>query len=313
MYRRRGIQFVQEEIIEVLSRENAIVTHARKIPFDYLVLAFGGVSNFYGVEGAEQNLLALKTFEDTLRIKEELRVALHKASYYHDPIKIIVCGGGVTGVEAATEIVEIAGKKANVIVCDSGKAVMKGFPSKAVKYVQNVLAVKGIKFLGNARIKKSLPGKLIFADGKEIYASVIVWCGGVKPNPVAQRAAMRTSERGAVMVNEYLQTSYHNIYAVGDCSYSYKDPVPTTAQSAIKQAKIAAHNILADIAKTDKKIFYAKANPYIISLGKGRAVLQNGQKVRSGILYAIIKTFIEKHYIFTRKHWRWPFNRLVFE
>ena len=67
---------------------------------------------------------------------------------------------------------------------------------------------------------------------------------------------------------------------------------------------------MADMNKEDLVAFKLENKPYLISLGRFKAVMIRNGKVSKGILPAIIKSFIEKHYIFTRKHWHWPFNKL---
>ena len=89
----------------------------------------------------------------------------------------------------------------------------------------------------------------------------------------------------------------------------YKNPQSMTALTAIQQSDIVAHNIISDTRKKDKKVYNPKESAYLISLGKGHGILVRGKKIKTGRIPHIMKKIVEKHYMFTRKHWSWPFNK----
>ncbi|NQU98947.1 NAD(P)/FAD-dependent oxidoreductase [Candidatus Woesearchaeota archaeon] len=307
------IKFYNDEVIQVKPLEKAVLTLSRKINFDYIVLSFGGVTNYFGVEGAKENSFELKEVLDSMKIKKHVMEEVEKAKYYTDRIKIIICGAGLTGVETAGELVDMTKGKAKIILAEANSTIMPGFDKKVIEYAEKVLKKKGVTIINNAHIKRAEKGKITLKDGTEMYSNVMVWCCGIKPNPLTHKTGLRTNDRGAIMVNEYLQTSHPHIYAIGDCAYLYKNPQPTTALIAIQEGKVTAHNINADITKGEKKSFNAEDWPYVITFGKGKAIMIKKKSVKTGLIPAIIKRFIEKNYLFTRKHWRWPINKMVLE
>jgi len=313
LYKKHNIRFYKDEIVQVKPLEKAIITMARKINFDYLVLAIGGVTNYFGTEGIKENSFELKKLIDAEKINKYVKEEIEKSKYYTEPINIVVCGGGLTGVEAAAELADLTRKKARVIITEAYQTIMNGFSKKAINYAEKTLKKKGVTIKTNSHIKKADKGKVILKDGTEVYGSVIIWCGGIKPDPLTHKTGLRTNEKGAIMVNDFLQTSHPHIYAIGDCSYMYKNPQPTTAFTAIQQANVVAWNIHADITKKDKKAFMPKDWPYLIALGKRKGIIIRRKSVKTGLTPSIIKKFIEKQYLFTRKHWRWPLSKIEFK
>ncbi|MBU0472434.1 MAG: FAD-dependent oxidoreductase [Nanoarchaeota archaeon] len=307
------IKFYKDEVVQVKPLEKAVVTISRKINFDYLVLAFGSITDHQGIEGAKEHCFELQTILDTKRIKKHVEEEIDKAKYYSNPIKIIVCGAGLTGIETIGELADMTNKKAKLVLVNKEQNIMSGFDKKIVEYAEKTLKKKEVTIINNSKIKRFEKGKVLLEENNELYSNVIIWCGGVKPNPLTHKTSLRTNDRGAIMVNEYLQTSHPHIYAVGDCSYLYQHPQPRTAQTAIKQGLTTAQNINADITKKEKQSNYAKDYPYVISLGKNKCIMIKNKKIKTGLWPAIIKRYIEINYLFTRKHWRWPFNKMVLE
>ncbi|MFH1770058.1 MAG: NAD(P)/FAD-dependent oxidoreductase [archaeon] len=311
LYRKERIIFYKDEIIQVRPWDKIVVTGSRHLEFDYLVIAVGGVTNYFGTQGIKEYAFELKNVFDAEKIYRQVQNDLDKAKFYKEPINIVVCGGGLTGVEVAGEIADMSKGKAKVIIVESGKTIMKSFPKKAIDYAIKVLKKKAVEIRTGSRVKKAEKGKIILDNKKEIFTNTIVWCCGIKPPLIVHKMGLRTNERGAIITNEYLQTARPYIYAVGDCAYIYHNPQPQTALTAIQEAETVAKNIIADIKGGEKKVHKPKDVPYLISIGKNRGIMLRKKRVRRGFPVIIIKKFIEKHYLFTRKNWYWPFNKTL--
>jgi len=247
--KKQSIKFYNERVVEVRPRDNVLVTSNRKLDFDYLILAFGSVNNYIGIIGSKYSL-CLKTPSDYLKVKSEIDDLFLKAKHYSKPSKVVLVGGGVTGVELAAEIKKKVGKYLDVILTHHANRLMNSFPYKVSVYVQKTLKKLGVEIMLGKLAKRFEKGVVVFNDGLTIDASLIIWCGGVKPNPVNYECALRTNQHGAIMVNDYLYSpSKKNIYSVGDGAYQFQNPQPMTAQNAIHQGKHAAKNILLILGK----------------------------------------------------------------
>jgi len=303
LYKKKNIQFFKEEIVRVDPLEKSIITRSRKVNFDYLVVGVGSVTNYMGVPSAKEHSFDIKNLNSAVQIKKRVLNDLKKAEHYNKPLNLVVCGGGLTGVEVAAELADLSKGKTNVILIESSPNIMKGFKKEAIQYTEKVLKKKGINIKKNVFVKKAEKDKVVLSNGETIYSNTFIWCCGVKPNPVTYKLGLRTNEKGALMVNEFLQTGFKQIYAFGDCSYMYKKPQPATALMAIQQGRVIANNIIADINGEKKEVFTVEDWPYLIALGKRRAIMIRHNRIKKGLLPAIIKKFIEKQYLLTKKYW----------
>ncbi|MBC8495008.1 NAD(P)/FAD-dependent oxidoreductase [archaeon] len=308
LYTKHNIRFYKEDVVEIKPLEKSVVTMSRKLNFDYLVIGVGGVTNFFGIDGAEENTLPLKTIFDTKKIKKNLFEELEKASHYKEPINIVVAGGGFTGIETAGELADITKGKGKVIIIESSTSILKGLGNKVIQFAETTLKEKGVEIKINNKIKKVEKGKITLENEETIYSNIIIWCCGIKPNRLTYKSGLRTSDRGGIMINEFLQTSHPHIYAAGDCAYIYKSPQPQTALIALKQGMLIAENINADIRKLDKKAFEPMDWPFLISLGKRKAILIKNKNVKTGFIPSIMKKFVQKNYVFNKKNHKWPFK-----
>lgn len=308
LYPKHNIKFYKEDVVEIKPLEKAVVTMSRKLNFDYLIIGVGGVTNFFGIDGAEENTLPLKTIFDTKKIKKNLFEELEKAAHYKEPINIVVAGGGLTGIETAGELADITKGKGKVIIIESSTSILKGLGNKVIQFAETTLKEKGVEIKINNKIKKVEKGKITLENGETVYSNIMIWCCGIKPNRLTYKSGLRTSDRGGIMINEFLQTSHPHIYAAGDCAYIYKSPQPQTALIALKQGMLIAENINADIRKLDKKAFEPMDWPFLISLGKRKAILIKNKNVKTGFIPSIMKKFVQKNYVFNKKNHKWPFK-----
>lgn len=311
LYQNERIRFYRDEIIQVRPLDKIVVTRSRHLEFDYLIIAVGGVTNYFGTQGMKEYAFELKHISDAEKIHRQIHSEIEKAKFYKEPINIVVCGAGLTGVEAAGEIADISKGRAKVILIESNNTIMRGFPKKAIDYAKKILKKKGVEIKTDNMVKKAEKGKIILGNKKEIFTNTIIWCCGIKPPLITHKMGLRTNEKGAIMTNEYLQTARPYVYAIGDCAYIYQNPQPQTALTAIQEAETVARNIIADINGEKKKIYRPKDIPYLISIGKNKGLMIRKKSIRKGFLPIIIKKFIEKHYLFTRRNWYWPFNRTL--
>lgn len=290
-YEKHNIRFYNEELWCVKPFEKVVLTKTRKISYDYIILAIGGVTNYCGIKGMKEHSFDIWDYKS---IQETIRKETEKSRFYKEKNNIIVCGAGLTGIELAAELIERT--KANILLVEACKDILPGL-KKAEKTVFNILKNKGVHIMTNTVVSRAEKGVVYLRNNKKIYAGTIIWCGGIKANPVNQKTGLRTNNRGLIMTNEYLQSSNASIYSVGDCAYQYKNPQPTTAQTAIQEGRTAANNILLSINNKDKEIFRQKNQKYLVSLGRWKGVYLE-KTLRTGIIPAIIKKLVEKTYVF---------------
>jgi len=143
-------------------------------------------------------------------------------------------------------------------------------------YALKKLARRGVQFLMNTAVKSVSDNEVNLSDGISLKTNMLVWTAGVSPNPLLDMLDC-SKERGRLVTNEFLEvTEYPGVWALGDCA-AVPDPTtgkscPPTAQHAIRQGKIAAHNILAAIRGSSRKPFEFKTIGALATIGKRTGV-----------------------------------------
>lgn len=314
LIRNTGIKFIHSEVESLdLVGGDIHCTNGEKLKFNYLVLAPGSETNYFGIPGLKENSLAMKTFMDSLKIRD---VVLEKISE-KGKIDVIIGGGGSSGVELAGEIkswlceLEKEKKcKANLKIIEAAPTVLPGFSAKVIKEAEKRLKFLGVEVISNEAIAKADKNKVILKTGNEIYYEVLIWTGGTKASDLLSAMPLKLEKRGRVEVAGGMeclpQTSdlklYGKIYGLGDtvCFYDPKTqkPIPGVARAALSQASIVAHNIFCDLKGSKKHKEYRPMDyPYIIPIGGKWAIAKIGPLVIAGFFGWILKGLVELNYL----------------
>ncbi len=274
-----------------------------KLDYEFLVVALGSVTNFFNVPGLEENSLPLKTIQDGLRINchlDQFFLDLWKKKEKKD-IYISIGGGGATGVEVAAELANSVKKlckkykypksKIHIQIIEAG-STLAALDKKGTELILERFKEKKIEVYLNHRIIKVSKNKIDIQNlqGEKIKldSQLNIWTGGVKVNPIVADSIGEVSKRGAIYVNEFLQSKdYKKVYAAGDNAY-FEDPdepskrLPMLASYANQQGKVIAHNILKEIYGGQRKIYKPKGELYILPIGGKFAIWKIGHKILSG-------------------------------
>lgn len=233
--------FTGETVIKIDKERQVLKTDRnREFPYDHLILATGSVPFLLPIPGADkQGVFPFRTIEDC---KEIIEASKNCKS-------AIVIGGGVLGLEAARGLLNIG---MDVHVVHNGSFLMeRQLDQTASKMLQHVLEKQGMKFLfekeTNEIIGKSRVEGVRFKDGTEIGAGLVVMAVGVRPNvQLATDSGIVTNR--AILVNEYMETSILNIYAVGECT-EHRGIVYGLIKPLFEQGKVLAKRICGQATK----------------------------------------------------------------
>ncbi|HIH43144.1 TPA: FAD-dependent oxidoreductase [Candidatus Woesearchaeota archaeon] len=322
IYIRKGIKYIQEKIVNIDVKKKIVSTKKYKklnkndkatntIPYDFLVLAVGSEVNFYGIKGIQKNAFSLKTKEDAAAIYKHLQkvIATMQDKQFH---RLVVLGGGVTGVELACELKDhldnvcmqnnIPREKFSVMLIQAVDHLVPGFPAKVQKFCEHYMAEHGIELRVDSPVVQAKRQLLILKSREIIKADTVIWAGGIKANRLLGSVEVEQDEYG-VKVNSYLQSvSNQNIYAVGDCM-NYNDQKTgkralKTAQNALHQANVVAENICkATKGRDDFASYRPKETPVLISLGKKMGLFIWKNFWFRGYWMMKMKDYIEKEYM----------------
>ena len=277
------------------------------IHYDYLVVALGSETNFFGMADVEKNAYTMKTLNDAVMLRNRVIDMLEQAENEKDPIlrnsflTFVIVGGGFAGIETAGELMDllldarkyystIEKKDIRVIVLEALPMILPGFNEKLAEFSKEKMIERGIdirlktavtSFDGTEVTVKSLdenPKDAINESKMDVIRTkTLIWTAGVTPVNTIKRSMFKT-DKGKVIVNDFLEVpEFSGVFAIGDCALfmdpQTNRPFAPTAQLAEAQAKIAAHNLNALIknAKKEKFEYHSKGQMAIIGKRTGIA------------------------------------------
>lgn len=330
---RRPVRFVQAEISGIDAVHHAVVTPGGRIAWDILVLALGSRSLDFGIPGIGHHAFELKTLEDARSLKEHLEARFAEAAREPDPARrrwlrrIIVGGGGLTGVEAATELAErvrqLTGSElgtadgGEILLVEAAARVLPAHDDPTAGKTADILHRAGIRVLAGTRIEEVGAEHVRLSTGELLRSGTVLWTAGVRASEVLERSGLAVAQHGRVLVDPTLRVRHlADVYAIGDAALSLdprtREPVPMAAQFALQQGRLVADNIVARLAGTRERAYRPRVLGEVISLGRHLAVgwlaLGWGGRVRmAGFLASLLKRAIAERHLASlwRESRRW--------
>ena len=291
--------------IDLDSQTVAVQNQSDPLSYDVLVLALGGVTNFAGVEGAEEHSLPFRKIQDADRLRARMVEALDHVPPDLPPqdvkraLTFAVVGGGASGVELSTKMSDLlrdAFKRRalpgepRVLVLEMGDRVVPGMGEPIREFVEQALLEAHVELHTLTRVVKVTPNSVVTEhQGKKesIDVAGVVWVGGVKVNPVLDQLPVAKHGRGLLQVRQTLQLLDHeNVFALGDIAY-FPDASPIlagTAQLAFQEANLVADNVSSFLSGKELKTRHFEELGETVSLGTERAAVLTGGKAFGGAL-----------------------------
>ncbi|HEX2183812.1 MAG TPA: NAD(P)/FAD-dependent oxidoreductase [Rubrobacteraceae bacterium] len=288
-----GVEFYQEKVtgVDFEAREVKIANGA--FSYDYLVLAPGSRTTFFGTPGAEENALDTKGLRHVLRVRNHVIDCFEEAERLRGDLPeglltFVFVGGGPTGVEAAADthdlIFDVLRQdypnvdfgKVRVVLVNAGDHILQGIDPSLVHAATRRLASQRIEVINNAKAKEVRPDAVVLSDGSTIPARTTVWAAGIEPSPLVKDLDAEKDHRGRLVVDEFLRVKNRGgVYAVGDCvSVDYDGPpVPALAQAAEQEGKRAALNLAARIEGERPVPFRYRSLGQLVDLGEDSALV----------------------------------------
>lgn len=295
---KKNFTFRLGELQEIISSENKIKLSNGELHYDYLVLATGTESNFFGIENIKKNALPMKTVDDAINLRNYLFQKIEEAAIATDAVEkkklttITIVGGGPTGVEVAGMLAEmtksilqkdypeLAGHKGEIFLIDSNNTVLSPMGKASQQYTYETLIQMGVKIKLGARVKDYADDILFFKDDEPIETKTLIWAAGVT-GKIFEGLPKESYGRGNRLITDAFNKvkATDNIYAIGDISLqttdnNFSNGHPQVAQVAMQQGKNLAANFIAII--NNKKLipfsYYDKGSMAII--GSNKAVTE---------------------------------------
>ncbi|MGW6729161.1 NAD(P)/FAD-dependent oxidoreductase [Nocardia sp. NPDC055029] len=265
-----GIEFVQGRATAIDPETQRVhVDGSGELPYDALVYALGSTTDTTAVPGVAEHAWTL----NDPRLAHEFAGKLTELAAAGGTVT--VCGGGLTGIEAATEIAESHPALRVTLISATEPGAMMG--EKARAYLNTAMDRLGIVRATGLRVTKVLPDAVELADGTRIDADLTLWTSGVRVSPLAAEAGIATDGRGLIAVDPTLKSVSHpTIHAVGDAAAVRQawGQVHGTCQSGLPTAAYAADAIAAELRGKPVRPFRFGYFHQPVSLGRRDAVIQ---------------------------------------
>lgn len=241
-----------------------------EIPFDQVLLAVGSGVDLDSVPGLRENAQALGDPAAAERLWGALR-ELKEGS------RVVVCGGGFTGIEAATEIA-CRRPELRVSLLSAGRLGAK-FSERGREQLDLRLAKRGVEAIEGERVDAVEPGRVTLEGGAELEADLVVWCGGFAARPLVRDSGLPADSRGLLAVDSSLRSVGHaNVFGAGDVASIPDLPngaaYRMTCQAGMPSGAHAADTVLAAIKGEEPKPFDFGYIHIPLSLGRGDGLIQ---------------------------------------
>jgi NADH dehydrogenase len=280
------------EVAPWRGEDGLLVTPARRVRYDTLVIAIGGLTNDFGTPGVAEHAICLDTPGQAARFHRRLVDACIRAHAQVEPLlpeqlKVAIIGAGATGVELAAELHKSTrdlvaygldriepDRDVRIHVIEAAPRILPALPERIATAATKLLQRLGVVLHVGAPVAEVLAAGVRLADGTEIAAELVVWAAGVKaPEVLRELDGLEANRTNQLVVRETLQTTRDEaIFALGDCAacpwLGRTGTVPPRAQAAHQQASHLAHQLRRRLAGHAPAPFRYRDFGSLISLGE---------------------------------------------
>ncbi len=312
--RQRRTTVLLDEVERVdLAARTVELSHGETLPYDYLILAPGARTHYFGNDAWEHYAPGLKSLDDAVEIRRRVLVSFEAAERETDPalrakyLSFVVIGGGPTGVELAGDIAELARyalsrdfrrvrpSETRVLLIEAGPRVLPGFDPKLSEDTVRQLSELGVHVRTGSLVSNIGPEGVTLATGEVIAADTVLWAAGVGGAPLLSRLGIDVDRGGRVAVNKDCSIPGHpEVFVIGDAASFLDDngkPLPGVSPVAMQMGRYVARQIAVAVAAQragqkppPREPFRYHDKGSMATVGRSRAVAQVGQLKLRGIL-----------------------------
>ncbi len=259
--RQHNTTVLMQEVTGIDLTARKVLTGEREIPYDYLVIALGVRSGYFGHPHWARFAPGLKSLSDATRLRADLLYCFERAESASDPVEIarlmtiVIIGGGPTGVEIAGACAELARKvlkqsfrhidtaRARIILLEAAPRILGTFSEDLSRYAERKLARKGVAVRTNTPVA-DISEHRVHLEGEIIEADTIVWSAGVEAPPLTRSLGVKLDRTGRIVVDKDLSVPGHpEVFAIGDIASAVDtggETVPGLAPAAIQMGRHVA-------------------------------------------------------------------------
>ncbi len=336
------------EVKKVKAEENYIETSIGGVKYDYLVIASGAVTNFYGMIEVEKHASFMKNIVDATKLRNKIIRQLEYALLTDDEevmnslMDFVIVGGGPTGVELAGALTELKKnvfpkdykeldmRQMDIHLVEASPRLLNGMSEQAGKKAHEFLLEMGVKVYLNTAVKSYDGDEVLLSTGEKLVSRSLIWAAGVKGNPIAGLNPEAIAKGNRILVDEFNRVKgYDNIFAIGDVALMEGDKKfpkghPQMAPPAQQQGRLVAKNIKKLLTKKALTPFRYFDKGSMATIGRHKAVVDIKRIRFQGFFAWYVWMFVHlmsivgyKNKVFTFFSWMWSYfsydrsNRLI--
>ena len=331
----KNFDFRMVEVTAVDLVQRRLETNAGPIAYDFLVLAPGGETNFFGLETVAKHGLGLKDIPDAVAIRNHVLTCFEQAMLEADPeqrrarLTFIVVGGGPTGVEMAGALSELIRlvlvkdyprlniKDVRILLLEATDRLLAAMPERLREAAGKTLWRKYVEVRFGATVADYDGIRIRLKSGEIIPAYTVIWAAGARAAGLNDRLGLATARQGRIAVEPTLQVAGHpEVYVIGDAAYRETNgvPLPMVAPVAIQMAETVARNIVRTLRGAPLREFRYRDQGTLATIGRNAAVAHVFGLQLSGfpawvmwLVVHIIQLIGFRNKLFVLLNWAWDY------
>ncbi|MCT4536325.1 NAD(P)/FAD-dependent oxidoreductase [Halodesulfovibrio sp.] len=336
-----NIEFRMAEITGVNLDKKVLHSDVGAIPYDGLIIALGSVTNFFGIEGAEEYAFSLKSAEEAIDIRNHILSCFEYAQHETDPeirkelLTFTIVGGGPTGVEYAGALSELVNtslhrdfrglnkEDVKIMLIEGENGPLNGYPDSLRNYAKRRLEKLGVHGWYHQHVTKVEADKVTLKKGITIPTRTVLWTAGIRGNKVAEHMGVPLGHANRIITTPTLQLENHpEVLVAGDLALPMDGDTPligpTVAPNAIQQGAHSAKNLMKYFEGEELKPFSYFDKGSLATIGRSSAVVHLGKLKITGFFAWITWLIIHLLYLIGFRNRvivfiNWAFEYLFFE
>ena len=293
-----GHRFLQDRVTVMQPAQCRLARAAgREVRFDACIVAVGALWNTHRIPGADRHAMPFRSVADALAIEHRMHTLLQQGK----PLRIVIAGGGISGIEALGEILRGHRDDASLTVelVEAGSQLLPGLPASLDADLRHLCEPYAVKFHTSTTIASVSPKGVRLADGTRLRSELTLWTAGLEPPALLCESGLAPTPQVWADVHQTLQSRhFDNTFVVGDAA-QLPQAVGKQAYNAIKMGTLAAANIACLLGGRPLKPFMPAPKPLLIAFGDLQTYLVAGQtvlasKVLAGAKEGVYQVFMSQ-------------------
>ncbi len=333
----KNARILLDEVTEVeLAARRVVLKESAPLHYDYLVIAAGSRTTYFGNDGWEAFAPGLKDIEDAIEIRKRVLLAFEAAEREDDPaarrkwLTFVVIGGGPTGVELAGAIAELAGyvlsrdfrsihpESTRVVLVEGGARVLASFAPEVSDSARASLAEMGVEVRANTRVTGIDQHGVTLGEDR-IDAGTVLWAAGVAAAPLTRKLGVELDRQGRVVVEQDCSLPGHSeVFCIGDAARfvppGAEQPLPGVSPVAMQQGRFVARQIARSLRGAERESFVYRDKGSLATIGRSRAVAEVGKLRLSGFIAWLFWLLVHIYYLIDFRNrilvlidWAWAY------